>query len=76
MPSSVGIGAMLELSEAIRDYHDLTGFPQMVSMIYMQSPTLFLVLSAFFLSHAVGFVNVISPLLMHPFVFDLSTNRC
>lgn len=49
MLSSVKIGAMLELSEAIRDYHDLTEFPQMVSMIYMQSPPLFLVLF-FFLS--------------------------
>lgn len=33
---SVEIGGILDLSEAIRDHHGLTGFPQMVSLIHMQ----------------------------------------
>lgn len=31
---SDNVGGMLELSEAIRDYHDHTGLPQMVCAIY------------------------------------------
>ena len=31
MSSLFNVGSMLELSEAIRDYHDSVGLPQMVS---------------------------------------------
>lgn len=60
MLSSVKTGAMLELSEAIRDYHDLTGFPQMVSMTCNPHSLLRFVFP-FFLSHAVGSLNVTFP---------------